>query len=276
MKSVAIIGLGEIGSGIAGALGRRGDFSLVGYDVNAEALRAVEQTVRGRPTPAEAAENADVALIAVMNDTQTRDVLTGLDGVLTGRHPPRAIAILSTVTVETIFWAAGEAAAKGTALVDCGVSGGRQALKEASITSMVGGSEEAFGLVHDVIAGFSDPVVYCGELGNGMRAKLARNLIIYTDWMVAWEGARLALAAGVPLDKFVQVVTASDRWVRPHMAMVEKGTGLVGGESGRDARTAAYAEKDLQAALALGAELGIPLPAAELARQQFKRVAGCE
>ncbi|MBA2933024.1 NAD(P)-dependent oxidoreductase [Sphingomonas sp. CGMCC 1.13654] len=276
MKSVAIIGLGEIGSGVAGALGRHGGFALAGFDVNGEALRAVEGVVQGRPSPAQAADGVDVALIAVMNDGQTRDVLTGPGGVLTSANPPKAIAILSTVSVETILWAADAAAAKGTALVDCGVSGGRQALREASITSMVGGSDEAFERVRDVIAGFSDPVVHCGGLGNGMRAKLARNLIIYTDWMVAWEGTRLALAAGVPLDKFVQVVTASDRWVRPHMALVEKGTGLTDGDAGRDARTAAYADKDLQAALALGAELGMALPAAELARKRFGSVAGCE
>jgi 3-hydroxyisobutyrate dehydrogenase-like beta-hydroxyacid dehydrogenase len=125
-----------------------------------------------------------------------------------------------------------------------------------------------------VLEGFADPVVHCGELGNGMRAKLARNLIIYTDWMVAWEAARLALAAGVPLDRFVECVTASDRWVKPHMHLVDHGIGL--GSEANAERTAGYADKDLRAALALGDELGLDLPAAQLALARFRAVAGLD
>ncbi|MCR5879551.1 NAD(P)-dependent oxidoreductase [Phenylobacterium sp. J367] len=274
MSKVAIIGLGVIGSGVARALaqGKGGrTFEVAGFDVRQETLDGLRDTVRAAPSPRLASEGADVVLVAVMDDAQVRAVLDGADGVLAAARLPRAVAILSTVTLPTVLWAGDTCAARGVALVDCGVSGGPHALAHASITSMVGGDEAAFEIVRPVIDGFSDPTIHCGQLGNGMRAKLARNLIIYTDWMVAWEGARLARAAGVPLDKFVQCVTASDRWVRPHMAMVSEGTGLTGGSN---AATAAYADKDLRAALALGEELGLNLPAATLALDLFPEVAG--
>jgi 3-hydroxyisobutyrate dehydrogenase-like beta-hydroxyacid dehydrogenase len=279
MRSVAIIGLGEIGAGVAQALAKSGQVSLSGFDLRAEPFEKLGGAMRVCSTPAAAGDGADVVLVAVMTDDQVREVLTGEAGVLTAQAPPHAIVILSTVSMETIFWAADEATSRGVALLDCGVSGGAQALREASITAMVGGEDNAFEQVRPVIEGFSNPVVHCGKLGNGMRAKLARNLIIYTDWMVAWEGARLALAAGVPRDKFVQVVTASDRWVRPHMALVERGVGLAdGGETAavKDDRTAKYADKDLRAAIALGEELGIELPAAALALGRFRAVTGLE
>jgi 3-hydroxyisobutyrate dehydrogenase-like beta-hydroxyacid dehydrogenase len=276
---VTIVGLGDIGSGVAKALAKNKSFLIVGYDVRAQALDGLADLVLSAPTPAAASHDAHVVLIAVMNDAQTRDVLVGKNGILSAGALPRAVVILSTVALETVLWAANESAARGVALLDCGVSGGPQALREASITSMVGGDDDAFDMVRSVLEGFSNPVVHCGKLGNGMRAKLARNLIIYTDWMVAWEGARLAVAAGVPRDKFVEVVTASDKWVRPHMEWVNRGFGLPGTpEPTTDAggRVAQYADKDLQAALALGAELGVDLPAAELALRRFRAVVGLD
>ncbi|MDB5424960.1 MAG: beta-hydroxyacid dehydrogenase, 3-hydroxyisobutyrate dehydrogenase [Phenylobacterium sp.] len=271
MSKVAIIGLGAIGAEAARTLAQGKDgqsHSMAGYDVRAETLKALSDVVQPAASPAAASEGADVVLVAVMNDAQVRDVLTGEGGVLSATVAPRAVLILSTITIPTVFWASEVCAERGVALLDCAVSG-------HPMTSMVGGDDAGFEIVRPVIEGFSDSVVHCGQLGNGMRAKLARNLIIYTDWMVAWEGARLALAAGVPLDKFVQCVTASDKWVRPHMSMVQDGVGLPGGTATR-ASTAAYADKDLRAALALAAELGVDLPAATLAVSRFPAVAGLE
>jgi len=176
-----------------------------------------------------------------------------------------------------VFWAAEEAAKKGVALLDCGVSGGPQALAEASNTAMVGGTEEAFALVRPVLAGFSDPVVHCGVLGNGMRAKLARNLIFFTDLSTAWEGARLALAAGVPLDKFVECVASSDKWVMSHLALLKQDAGLDATHStdqGIARAVAGYADKDLRAALALAEQLGVEMPTAKIALARFPDVAG--
>ncbi len=269
MSTVAIIGLGAIGGEAAEKLaeGKNGrTYTISGYDIRPERLTELSPILRPAATPAEASEGVDVVLVAVMNDAQVRDVLTGEGGILSAKTLPKAVLILSTITLPTVFWAFDECAAKGVALLDSAVSG-------HPMTSMVGGEDAGFEIVRPVIEGYSYSVVHCGKLGNGMRAKLARNLIIYTDWVTAWEGARLALAAGVPLDKFVEVVTSSDKWVRPHMDMVAEGTGIGVGESQR-ASTAAYAEKDLRAALALGKELGVDLPAATLAVGRFPAAAG--
>lgn len=277
MTTVAVIGLGEIGAGVARTMARTGLYTLTGFDVRAATLDGLRDVLRPTTSPRVASENAEVVFVAVMNDEQVRSVLTGQDSVLAAANLPRCIVILSTTTLETLLWAAEQAATRGVRLVDCAVSG-PQGLAEFALTTMIGGDDEAYALVRPVIESFSNPAVHCGKLGNGMRAKLARNLVIYTDWMVAWEGARLAVAAGVPLEKFVEVVVASDRWVKPHMHFVTKGVGVVTPERpmATDTRTAAYADKDLKAALALGAELGLDLPAAHLALSRFRNVAGLE
>lgn len=271
MAKVAIIGLGSIGREAAEALAKveAGEaHSLSGYDIRAEVLEDLRPVVRPCASPAQASEGADVVLVAVMNDAQVRDVISGEGGILASAAPPRTILILSTVALPTVFWASEICAEKNILVLDSAVSG-------HPMTSMVGGDDAGFEIVRPVIEGYSESVVHCGALGNGMRAKLARNLIIYTDWVTAWEGARLAVAAGVPLDKFVQCVTSSDRWVTPHMGLVAAGVGLPGATVNR-ASTAVYADKDLKAALALGKELGVDLPAAALALSRFPAAAGIE
>ena len=142
--------------------------------------------------------------------------------------------------------------------------------------TMVGGDAEAVAQARPVIEAFSSPMVHCGELGNGMRAKLACNMILFTDWAVAWQGAQLAAAAGVPLDRFVEAVNAAGKWVRPHMGLVEDGVGvsMPGMPTLSRPSTAAFADKDLRAALALAADLGVELPSAEVALRIFPKVAG--
>jgi 3-hydroxyisobutyrate dehydrogenase-like beta-hydroxyacid dehydrogenase len=110
-----------------------------------------------------------------------------------------------------------------------------------------------------------------------MRAKLARNLITYAQWMATWEAAHLAVSAGVPLERFVEVVAASHRWMAPHWFLVERGAGLGRPQDPEQARlTATYADKDLRAALELGEELGLALPAARLALERVPTMTGSD
>lgn len=275
MTTVAIVGLGMIGGGAARALKGNG-FEVRGHDVRREAAEALAGVVERAPTAAAAADGLDVALIAVMDDDQVREVLAGDGGLLAAPRPPRAVVILSTVTLDTIRWAAEQGEAHGVAVLDCGVSGGPQALAEAAITAMLGGDDAGVALARPVVEGFADPVVHCGALGNGMRTKLARNLITYTHWMVSWEAARLAVAAGVPRETFLECVAASDRWMAPHTFFAAGGAG-VGDGAAADPRallSATYADKDLRAAIALAHELEIDVPAAALALARLPEMTG--
>jgi 3-hydroxyisobutyrate dehydrogenase-like beta-hydroxyacid dehydrogenase len=275
VTGVAIVGLGMIGGGAARALASKG-FVVRGHDVRPEAVEALQGVVEGTDSPAAAGDGLEVALVAVMDDAQVRDVLTGAGGLLAAPAPPRVVVILSTVTLDTVRWAAEKGRAHGVAVLDCGVSGGPQALAQASITAMLGGDEAGVAIARPVLEGFADPVVHCGPLGNGMRTKLARNLVTYAQWMVAWEAARLAVAAGVARETFLECVAASDRWMAPPTYFAAKGAGLGDGAAPDPAvaLSATYADKDLRAALALAEELGGDAPAAALALARLPAMTG--
>jgi 3-hydroxyisobutyrate dehydrogenase-like beta-hydroxyacid dehydrogenase len=275
---VGIIGLGRIGAGVTRALHRHG-YAVCGCDVRPEAAAGIGVTIRLVSSPRQVAEVCGVVLVAVMDDAQMREVLDGDAGLLRAQRPPPVVVILSTVTVATLRWADERARPRGVGLLDCGVTGGAQSLDAGGMVGMVGGPPALVASARELLETFLAPVIEVGELGNGMRAKLARNLIGYASWLVAWEGARLALAAGIPRDRFVEVVRAGDRLNPDHVAHVAEGVGLgaVPGSRRTAAQaTAGYLRKDLVAALELARELGVEVPVAELTLERCAAMFGIE
>ena len=278
VSRVGIIGLGRIGGGMVRALTKTRDYELVGYDPNPAAGAAVAEQARIAATPREAASGAEVVFVNVFDDAQVREALSGPDGALAADPPPRAVVILSTVTPETIRWAGAEGEKAGIGVLDCGVTGGR-AMEEAQMASMVGGDEAVYELARPFIDGFSNPSLYMGPLGAGMKAKLARNMIVFGTWYVTAEAARVAAAAGVDIDKLVEASDAGDRFSGGPTGLLKRG--IRPGEAAADdgdlairKGLAAYAHKDVSAAKTLAAELGIDLPAATLVEQRFDEAVG--
>jgi 3-hydroxyisobutyrate dehydrogenase-like beta-hydroxyacid dehydrogenase len=275
-----VIGLGQIGGGVAQALHRSG-FAPVVYDVFETAMDALALVATSAASSAEVGELADVVLVAVVDDAQVEDAISGPTGILTAANPPRVVAILSTVSLSTILASAEAGRARGVEVIDCGVTGGMGALAANSIITLVGGSEEVVELARPVIEGFSKPMMHVGPLGAGMRAKIARNAVQWTEWLVTWEAARLAEAGGIDPETFVQIIRESRAWALDDLALIAEGIGLETSlprsEHNSDARLThrlALGHKDLRAALELGDDLGVPLRSPAIADELLDRIFG--
>jgi 3-hydroxyisobutyrate dehydrogenase-like beta-hydroxyacid dehydrogenase len=265
--------MGAIGAGVAASIVRAG-IPLVAFDprpeTNVDGIEAAE-------SPREVAERADVVLVAVFDDEQVRQVL---EEVLTAADPPRDVLILSTVTMDTIRWAAERCATREVTVLDCGVTGGAQSLAEDSLVVMIGGDDGAVGRVRVVLETFSSLIVHAGPIGAGMQAKLARNIVYFAGGRVAWEAARLAQACGINVVDLIAIVDASDGWTGGSTALLKRGftPDLAPPTSPQERapreRMAGFAHKDLAAALALAHELGLDLPMATLAHERFDEVVG--
>jgi 3-hydroxyisobutyrate dehydrogenase-like beta-hydroxyacid dehydrogenase len=273
--TVAVIGLGTIGGGVAEALCRAG-YRPVVRDVRPEAAARFAERAEVAASTAEALR-AEVAVVAVVDDAQLRAVVAE-SGPSPG--PSRVLVVLSTVSPGCLADVRRSLASTGTAVVDCGVSGGPAAAAAGDLVCMVGGEDEAVERVRPVLQAFSAEVVHVGPPGTGLAAKLARNLVQYAAWMAALDGARLAEAAGVPLATLAQVVRAADARSGGVTALMFRATAAPFGPDDDPGlveamRTgASLARKDLQAALGMGRALGVHLPAGELAEARCEEIFG--
>jgi 3-hydroxyisobutyrate dehydrogenase-like beta-hydroxyacid dehydrogenase len=279
IPSAGVIGLGDIGGGLASSLLAAG-VSVSVCDLREEATAPFREGAHVAATPAALAKRSDVVLVSVFNDAQVRAVLQGPDGVFAGAAPGTAVVVVSTIPSATVLELRAEGAPLGVTVVDCGVSGGPDAAASGELVCMIGGSADEVDQVRPVLDVISCLVLHMGPPGAGLAAKLARNLITYGSWLAAFEAQELAEAAGIDLLKLGEAARESDKRIGGATRLMFRTTaapwpadtdaGLLGAMRAGSEVT----HKDLAAILALGAELGVDLPLAELTERRSGRIYG--
>ncbi|WP_067653311.1 NAD(P)-dependent oxidoreductase [Nocardia harenae] len=272
-ERVAFIGLGNMGAPMAQRL-LAWPGGLTVCDVRAEALEPfIAEGARAAGTPAEAAEGARVVSITVLDDAQVREVVAGANGVLSSAARGTVLAVHSTIADRTAEELAEQCAERGVDLVDAPVSGGAGGAKDGRLAVMVGGTDAAFAAVREPFGLFADLVVHAGPVGAGTRMKLARNLLHFVAFTAATEGQRLAEAAGLDITALGKVVRHSDAVTGGAGSIMLRDTTapIPDGDFWLPILThvRGLGEKDLSLALDLGARLGVSLPLAQQALQDF-------
>jgi 3-hydroxyisobutyrate dehydrogenase len=279
VPSAGVVGLGEIGGGLAGNL-RKAGVTVSVCDIREEATAPYRDGAYVAASAKELAERSDVVLVAVLNDAQVRAVLEGEDGVFAGAREGTTVVVVSTITTDTITAMREAGAGHGVAVVDCGVSGGQAGADNGELVCMIGGTEEEVDRVRPLLDVFSSLVLHMGPPGAGLSAKLARNVVQYGSWLAAQEAQELAEAAGVDILKLGEAIRESDRVIGGSARMIFRPTAEPWPDDTdpnllsflRD--KALLAHKDLDAARALGEQLGVPMPLATLTDARCERIFG--
>lgn len=134
---------------------------------------------------------------------------------------------------------------------------------------MVGADDDSYDIVKPVFKRWASMVVRAGEPGAGTRMKVARNMLTFVGFAAAFEAQRLAVAAGIDLQKLGRVVRHSDAQSGgPGAIMVRDDLGPLAPDHWlyqMFSHTRGLADKDLRLALTMGEASGVELPLAEIA-----------
>ena len=208
---VGVIGLGDMGGGIAASL-VRGRRAVTVSDVREEATAPFREGAHVAATPAELAGPKRRGPRGRCSTTPRCAACSqGPDGVFAGAAPGTTAVIVSTIATDTVLEMRAEGAPDGVTVVDCGVSGGPDASAAGELVCMIGGSEDEVDQIRPVLDVVSCLVLHMGPPGAGLAAKLARNLITYGSWLAAFEAQELAEAAGIDLLKLGEATRESDK-----------------------------------------------------------------
>jgi 3-hydroxyisobutyrate dehydrogenase/2-hydroxy-3-oxopropionate reductase len=272
--TIALLGLGRMGSAIARAIARRladDGGRLVLYNRTAvradelaaelRALPGLAERIAVAATPAEAVVGAAVALSSVADDAALAELYRRPDGVLAGLRPPTVAVDLSTVLPATVRALAAEVAERtGAAFLDAPVSGSTATAEAGQLTLMVGGDPAALERVRPVLERFSARIFHLGPSGAGATTKLAVNTVILALNGAVAEALVLAERAGVDRERAYEVFAASAIGA-PFVHY--KRAAFLDPASVPPAFSVALAEKDIRLALGLAAEVGARLPLGE-------------
>ncbi len=258
MTTVALVGIGRMGSAMAHALARAGVSVVLQNRTpgRAEAL-AAELGARVASTPAEAAAVADVTITMLADDAAVQSIFRGPHGLIRGARTGSVLVDMSTVLPTTIRSLADEVRAAGAGLLDSPVSGSVGLAEAGSLTLMVGGEAADLERARPALEPLAKTIIHVGPLGAGAAMKLAVNTVIFGLNQAVAEALVLAEAAGVDRATAYDVLAASAVGA-PFVAY--KRAAFLEPEATPVAFALALAEKDLGLIAALAAELGVPTP----------------
>jgi len=208
--AVGVVGLGQMGGGIARNLDKAG--LLVGaYDVVPTTFAAQDFSERvANMTPAEIGRDCDIVLFVVPASPQIREVLSGQGGLLSAKRHGQILCDLTTSnppdTLELVKLA-GEA---GRTYLDCGMSGGASGADQGTLTLFIGGDETALDTARPALEPFTGKLLYLGPPGAGHAMKLVHNMILHTTFLATVEGCRILEDAGLDLAAVIEALNSGN------------------------------------------------------------------
>ena len=204
---VAIIGLGIMGSGMAGRLLSAG-FPVSVYNRNqakAAPFAGAGATVAGLPR--EAASKADVILSMVSDDSASRGVWLGDQGALAGASRGAVLIECSTLTVGWIKELAAAAAQRGCELLDAPVTGTKPHAASGELSFLIGGSDAALATAQPVLAVMGREFIHLGPTGSGALMKLINNFMCGVQAASLAEAESMIAAGGLDLKQALAILT---------------------------------------------------------------------
>lgn len=197
IQSISVIGLGEMGTPIAGFLLKAG-YRVKGYDNREKQLTAlVPQGLSAAKSPRDAAAGVDMILLSLPNWHIVEEVVEGKDGILEGAQEGQIIIDCSTVPPHKTKGMAEKLATKGIHWMDVPISGAATQAREGNMIFMAGGKKETFDQVKPVLDKVGKKTVYVGKHGDAAMLKLTVNLVLFLNQAAAVEGLSLGLKAGL-------------------------------------------------------------------------------
>lgn len=267
MKRVGVVGLGDMGSGLAKNLLKNG-FATTGFDLSAARMAAFRQ-IGGTPAAdvAEVGANAEAAFVMVMNGDQAKAVILGPGGLVA--HMPKGGIVLLTATIRPreAREIASALAGSGIDLVDSPVSGGFPGAQGGTLTMMAAGAPAALDRAKPVMEAVSKSIHRVGaEPGMGQTVKACLQSLIGSIFGATFEASVLAAKSGISGEVLYNVFSTSGAGCGvANTALANiidrkfEGTGSGIGTM----------HKDLTISLDMAEELGVPLFMAATAMQIF-------
>ncbi|WP_326686189.1 NAD(P)-dependent oxidoreductase [Streptomyces sp. NBC_01795] len=206
-EKVGFIGVGAMGSAIASRLAETHELYV--NDRNKEAADELVGQGATFVSAAEIAEQCTYVFLSLPGPVNVVELLLGSAGI--ARHFTQGTVVIDTTTgtptADTEIVAA--LAELGVDFVDAPIGGGVRRARAGTATLMVGGSQEAFAKVRELLLCVTPDVYHVGPVGAGHAMKLVNNLLNSCNRFAALEAVRLGQACGIDQDTVVNVLNKS-------------------------------------------------------------------
>lgn len=255
MTKVGFIGLGIMGGPMAAKL-QEGGCKLYLHDLKNPPLALIEGGATVCTNATEVAKRADIIIVMVPDTPHVEEVLFGADGVAAGLTPGKIVIDMSSISPMATKEFAKKINKRQCDYLDAPVSGGEVGARAATLTIMVGGSQEAFDRARPLFELMGKNITLVGGNGDGQTTKVANQIIVALNIQAVAEALLFASKAGADPARVRQALMggfAASRILEVHGERMVKRTFAPG------FRIELH-QKDLNLALQGAKSLGLALP----------------
>jgi 3-hydroxyisobutyrate dehydrogenase-like beta-hydroxyacid dehydrogenase len=264
--SVACIGLGRIGGGIARSIQASG-CRLIAYNRNPQKTQPfVASGATKAASPREAAAAADIVVTSLMDDKSVLDNMKGDDGILAGMRPGAIHIGTSTISPKASTQLAEMHASHGSHYVAAPVVGRPDAAAAGKLITFVAGKPEAIERCRPVIEAYAAKIIVLGnDPATAPSLKLVVNFFAASLLELLGQTFVFAEKRGLKLE----LVSGIFKELLQHPAMPVYMDKIRTGNFDDDIGfTLDGGLKDVQLMLEAAAEVHVPIPYASLIRDK--------
>ncbi len=271
MSTIAFLGLGRMGSGMARRLLEAGHTLQV---FNRTAHRADDfrkAGARSFGTAREASTGASTVISMVSDDSASRAIWLGSDGALAADLAPSAIAIeCSTLSHDWVLALNEEITRRGLKFIDAPVTGLAEAAAAGELTLLVGAHPDDLAAARPILATLSRRMFHFGPPGAGTAYKLLVNMLGAVQIASLAEAMALGERAGLDSELVAEAIgtgqAASPQVIRNSLRMARN-------DHDQSVNfTPELRLKDVEYALSLARKLGIGTPFGAIAAESFREL----
>ena len=212
---------------------------------------------------------SDIIFVMVPDTPHVEDVLFSANGVAAGLTKGKTVVDMSSISPVATKGFAKRINGLGCEYLDAPVSGGEVGAKAASLTIMVGGSNEAFMRVKPLFELMGKNITLVGGNGDGQITKVANQIIVALTIEAVGEALLLAAKAGADAGKVREALMGgfeNSRILEVHGERMVK-------RSFNPGFRIELHQKDLNLALTTARQLGVSLPNTAAAQELFNSCA---
>jgi len=267
LAQLGFLGLGIMGYRMAGHLLKAGhEVALWSHTAGKTAKLAKEGQGTVCATPREVAERADFIFSCVGDTTMVRQITLGKNGLLETVRKGAIISDCSSIAPNASVEIGAAFQPKGAFFLDSPVTGSTGGATNATLTFMVGGDHAAYERSKPYMEIMGKNFYYCGEAGQGLRAKVVQNMVGAGILQAFCEGLVLANKAGIPPQLMIDIIENSA--AKSGLASFKAPFIMA-----RDFTTnfsTKWMHKDVGFATEMARSLNVPVPASSVTEQMLR------
>ena len=269
-KNIGFVGLGRMGANMARNLKDKGYQVSSVYDINQETSSslATEIGAQAAQTLAEVTANSDIVLTVVTNDAAMEAIFFNEEDNLFTESAGTLFINCATLSPELHVKLEDAAAKVGAQTLEgCMASSITQA-REGTLYLMIGGSEDVFNSVKDLLDDLSINLRFVGAAGKAAQVKALVNMVMNINTAGLAEGLGIADALGLDLEMICEIFSQTGANSR----VLETDAEDMLGRDHECYFSAEHAAKDSGIAISVAEGAGIQVPLAKATLSQYQKM----